>query len=297
MTTPSPNTTPQPDSPEDAKGELKDNIDAVTKEQEKETLETVDAAAEYETEQVKALPDEARASARAKLSKVGSRELGKVEADLKAAADEDELKMDSMREAAKGTATQNAAEVTEAAEKVADTKAQSVVGSLMHGTNMEIEQAEHRANEMAKEAKDMVHEANVAAERVENAAKEARLAAMKDPAERSAEAKRLAIKAGEHVVEMQPQALQAMNMAEAAAAVAWEAQKMANKALKDSKLAVQASQSAYNDALINKANLVKLKEKAKQASKEVKMAANSAMASEQQAMGAFDEARKLRVVT
>jgi hypothetical protein len=289
MTTPNPDTTPSPGSPDDAKEDIVKSIDETSKENEKAAVGVAEEVGKQEVKEVKALPDAAKAEANAKLSKVGSKELDIVSATLRDEADRDELKMDWLRNRAKKTATADAEGVTQATEEVADAKARTVIGNVLHGTKKEITASEDRAFELHTEAKDMVHEANLAAERVENAAKEAKMAALKEPRERAAEAQRQSIKAGEKVIALQPEALQSQKIAEAAAVVAWEAKQTADKALSDSKAAVTASEEAYQDALANKDRLVKLKAKAKKAAKEIKMAGTSAVNAEQQATAITQE--------
>merc|ERR1719272_1387302 len=116
---------------------------------------------------------------------------------------------------------------------------------------------------------------------------------MKEPRERVAEASTQSIKAGEQVIAQQPEALQSQKMAEAAAAVAWESQKTANKALLASKAAEVASESAYQAAMVNKKKLLTLKGRAMEASKNVEMVNNYAKNAEQQATAAMAEGKKL----
>jgi len=286
MTTPSPNTTPAPGSPEDAKKEMEENIDELSEEKRKEAVAAAEKAGAKEVDSVAGLSKDAKDEARAKLSHVSDKELDKVMSSLHAEADRDELKMDALRAKAKNEGTADAEAVTQATEDIADGKARTVIGNVMAGTKKEISASKKRLHETHEKARGMVHEATLSAERVENAALEAKMAAMKEPRALVADAARQSIKAGEAVLKLQPEALQSQKMAEAAAAVAWEAQKTSNKALADAKAAIKASQSAYDDAMTNKANLVKLKLRAKEAEKEVKVAVTSSVNAQQQATGA-----------
>jgi hypothetical protein len=297
MTTPSPNTTPAPGSPDDAKEDIHKSIDELSKEKKKDVEGDIGKAGDGEVAHVKKQAAEAKQLASAKLSKVGDKELDVVSSDWRQQSDNNELKMDALRHEAEVEATLKAEQVTQASEDVAHLKAQTVVGNVMAGTKMEIAKSKERAFEMTRKTQGMVHEARLSAERVENAAKEAQMAALKEPRHRAAEAQRQSIKAGEQVMTLQPEALQSQKIAEAAAAVAWEAQKTANKALIASKLAVQASEAAYQAALTNKDSLVKLKERANQATKEIKTAYTSAVNAEQQAMGATRDVKTLHVLT
>lgn len=297
MTTPNPNTTPQPGSPEDAKKDIHKSMEDLSKEKNKEVKEQVGKSGDEEIAEVKKLSDEAKASANGKLAKVSRQEFDIVSANYREQADRDELKLDSLRNHAVQEGTADAESVTQATEDVADLKAKTVVGQVMDSTKAEIKESQQRALEITKKTRGMVHEANLSAERVENAAKEAQMAALKEPRHRAAEAQRQSIKAGEDVMALQPDALQSQKIAEAAAAVAWEAQKTANKALQDAKLAVKASESAYQDALTNKANLVKLKERANQATKEIKTAKTSAANAVQAATGVTLDVKALGLNT
>lgn len=297
MTTPNPNTTPQPGSPEDAKEEIHTSIDELSKEKEKEAKDAADKAGADEVEELKRLRKEAKDKANGQLSKVGDEELHVVESNWREQSDSNELRLDGLRRNAKLEGTLKAEAVTQATEEVADQKAQTVVGNIMSSTKVEIAKSEERAVELTRKAKGMVHEARLSAERVENAAKEAQMAALKEPRHRAAEAQRQSIKAGESVMILQPEALQSQKIAEAAAAVAWEAQKTARKALEDSKAAVKASESAYQDALVNKENLVKLKKRAEEASKQIKVAQSSATNAVQAATGAINDIKAYGSVT
>lgn len=292
MTTPSPNTTPQPGSPDDAKKDIEKGIGEYSKENEANALKVAEETGAQQVDEVNKLPGEAGELARAKLSKVGDKELDSVKHRLQEEADRDELRMDALRAAAKEKGKQNAEDVTQATEEVADMKARTVMGNVLAGTHAEIDAAETRAVKISIEAKDMVHEAKLSAEKVENAAMEAKMAALKEPRERVAEAARQSIKTGEKVMELQPEALQSQKIAEAAAAVAWEAKQTADKALADAKAAVTASEHAYHDALANKDKLVKLKARAKEASKEIKVAQASVVNAEQQATAAITEMKE-----
>jgi len=60
---------------------------------------------------------------------------------------------------------------------------------------------------------------------------------------------------------------------------------------------VKASESAYQDALVNKENLVKLKERAEEASKQIKVAQSSATNAVQAATAAHNDIKAYGTVT
>jgi len=215
MTTPNPNTTPAPGSPDDAKKDIEKSIEELSKEKTKEAEDVTNKAGKGQVDEVSKLSAEAGELTRAKLTKVGDQEIDVIEGRMQEEKDREELKMDSLRGRAKLKGKIQAEEVTQATEEVGDAKARTVIGNVMAGTKREMVESNNRAVEISREAENMVHEAKLSAERVENAAKEAQMAAMKEPRHRAAEAQRQAIAAGEHALSMQDEALQSQKIGEA----------------------------------------------------------------------------------
>lgn len=246
---------------------------------------------QHEIDDIKKAAGQSGTNADQALKEIFGESFGKVQRDLDSDEAYREDDVNAQRQHHVDTAQAHAETITEASTNLARQTAEVVIGNVRQGAKEDIAATMARTQVVAENAIDLVKFAHSAAGRAEAASINAQHYALKVPVETAIEAQKDSLKAEEKALTVQGMAAQAQKLAEQAATVAEESRLMSVQAIKDSKVAIQASQDAYDAAMANKQRLVKLRAKANQISKNVKTMYSEAAGAEQLAVTVQNEAK------
>lgn len=246
-----------------------------------------DDAANEEIDQLKRVgADATEKKAQDALHTMQEEEMGDVKAKLEAEEENAKQAMKEAQDNAKTSALKNAEGVTQAAEDLATTKAQNVIGTVMGKAKEEWQVTLDGAEQLKAEAQAIVQQAKTSADHALDAAATAHAAQISMPLSRVKKVTNYAVEAEKQALAMEDAAMQSKKMAEMATDVSNQAKQIATTSVSTAKAAEQTAEKAYAQAMENADKLGQLKEKANKAIEAAQQAATQAGVAESTAVTA-----------